>query len=109
MPGCSLRAYSVSIIVFDFSSKWKGSHGMPEVFSIMFFDAWLHVRKIVSKVKALLSWFHSLFISSNLTFFFIKITSLFKQTTKRLAVFSKATHFRVYEVYGRKGVINSPL
>jgi hypothetical protein len=95
-------------ICFDFSSKWKGSHGMPEVFTIIFFVAWLHVRKIASRVKALSNCFHSLIIYQDLHFFLIPM-KLLKQTKKLLAGFSAATRFSLSEIYWRKDVISSPL
>lgn len=81
---------------------------MPEVFTIIFFVAWPHDRKVASRVKALSNCFNSLFYYQNLHIFFIPI-KLLKQTKKLLAGFSMAMRFSVSEIYWRKDVISSPL
>jgi hypothetical protein len=81
---------------------------MPEVFTIIFFVAWPHDRKVASRVKASSNCFNSLIIYQDLHFFLIPI-KLLKQTKKLLAGFSAATRFSLSEIYWRKDVISSPL
>ncbi len=81
---------------------------MPEVFTIIFFVAWLHDRKVASGVKASSNCFNSLVFYQDLHFFPIPI-KLLKQTKKLLAVFSTAMRFLLSEIYWRKDVISSPL
>ncbi|MCK7506952.1 MAG: hypothetical protein MZV70_24765 [Desulfobacterales bacterium] len=42
---------------------------MPEVFTIIFFIAWLDDRKVASRLKALSSWFNPLIFSQELPLF----------------------------------------
>ena len=81
---------------------------MLEVFTIMLFIAWLHDRKLISRVKASSSWFNDLFFYPNLHLFFHHNNNI-EVNKKRLAVFSVAESFSLSEMFWRRGVINSPL
>jgi len=80
---------------------------MPEVFTVIFFDAWPNDRKVVSRVKASQGCFNHHFFSQvfHLFFHLMKITI----NKKLLAVFSTATCFSPPEIHWRKDVISSPL
>ena len=81
---------------------------MPEVFTIIFFVAWPHDRKVASRVKASSNCFNRLIIYQDLHFFFIPV-KLLKQTKKLLAGFYTAMRFSLSEISWRKDMIMSPL
>ena len=70
---------------------------MPEVFSIIFFAAWPHDRKIVSRIKASSICFNLQIISQNLRLFFHR--NKIKINKKLLAVSVMATCFALTEIY----------
>jgi hypothetical protein len=74
---------------------------MPEVFTIIFFVAWLHARKGASKVKALSSWFNPLIFSQKLSFFLHHNKMAINK--KLPAGFLMATCFLLPEIYLEKG------
>jgi len=80
---------------------WKGNHGMPEVFTIIYFVAWLHARKGASTVKALSSWFNPLIFSQESPLFLHRHKMAINK--KLPAGFLMATCFLLPEIYLEKG------
>lgn len=80
---------------------------MPEVFTIIFFVAWFHDRKVASGVKASSGCFNRQIISQNIHLFSRRYK--IEINKKLLAVFSTATCFALPEIYWRKDVISSQL
>ena len=81
---------------------------MPEVFTFIFFVAWLHERKLVPRVKASSSWFNCLFYYQELHIFYHHNKNN-EVNKKLLAVFSTATCFALPEIHWREEVISLPL
>jgi hypothetical protein len=81
---------------------------MLEVYIIMFFIAWLHDQKLISKVKASPSCFNALFFYPNLHVFFHHYNNI-EVNKKHLAVYSIAESFSLSGLFWRRDVINSPL
>ena len=80
---------------------WKGNHGMPDVFTIIFLIAWLDGRKVASRLKALSSWFNSLIFSQALPIFLHRRKMAINK--KLPAGFLMATCFLLPEIYLEKG------
>jgi hypothetical protein len=74
---------------------------MPEVFTIIFFIAWLDDRKVASRLKALSSWFNPLIFSQELPLFLHRHKMAINK--KLPAGFSMATCFLLPEIYLEKG------
>ena len=74
---------------------------MPEVFTIMFFTAWLDDRKVASRLKALSSWFNPPIFSQELHLFLHRYKIAVNK--KLPAGFSMATCFLLREIYLEKG------
>jgi hypothetical protein len=87
---------SISIIAFDFSSKWKGSHGMLEVLTTIII--WLYDRILVSGISTSSSRSNSLTISKDLHL-------LFHYIHKKNIEVNKKTHFLWQSIFAAGNVL----